>query len=138
MQIAASCTAWTVAFEAKCRADKKEDKFNSDGSIVDLQVKNLFLSMCRQDALLKLRSLMSCKNHWTLLLKIRVVIQNYISPKERVITAERAKLLSSVQGDGETDDDFLAHLREEARYYDFQTLKTVKNHKDEMVNKVKF
>ena len=47
---------------------------------------------------------------------IRMAIQNYNSPKERVVTAERAKfLLSVLQGVRESDDDFLARLREEAR-----------------------
>ena len=40
--------------------------------------------------------------------EIRLAIQNCISPKERVVTAERAKFLSGVQGIGEPDDDFLA------------------------------
>ena len=58
---AESCTAWIMSFVAKSRAEKKEDEVNSNGTIVDLQVTNLFLSKCGQDALLKLRSLMSPK-----------------------------------------------------------------------------
>ena len=41
---------------------------------------------------------------------ISLAIQNYISPKERVVTAERAKFLSVIQGVGESDDNFLARL----------------------------
>ena len=66
----------------------------------------------------------------------RLVIQNYISLNERVITAERTKFLSIVQGVGKFDDDFLARRRDEARYCDFQTLKTVTN-PEELV-KIKF
>ena len=62
LQNAESCTAWIMSFVAKCRAEKKKDKVNNDGTVVDLQVTNLFLSICGQDALLKLRSLMSPKN----------------------------------------------------------------------------
>ena len=110
-------------FVAKCRAEKKEDKVNNDGTIVDLQVTNLFLRISGQDALLKLRSLMSPKKLLgTPFKEIRLAIQNYISTKERVVTAERAKFLSVVQGVGESDDDFLARLREEARYCDFEKL----------------
>ena len=69
--------------------------------------------------------------------EIRLAIQNYISPKERVVTAERAKFLSVVQVVGESDDDFLVHLREEARYCDFEKLKTVTNPEEELV-KIKF
>ena len=54
--------------------------------------------------------------------EIRQANQNYISPKERVETAEKAKFLSIVQSVGEPDDNFLARLREEARYCDFEKL----------------
>ena len=123
---------------AKCRAEKKEDKVNTDGTVQDLQVTNLFLSMCGQDAIFKLRSLMSPRNLIDTPYKdIRLAIQNYISPKERVVTAERAKFLSVIQGVGESDDDFLARLREEARYCDFEKLKTAANPEEELV-KIKF
>ena len=69
--------------------------------------------------------------------EIRQAIQNYVSPKERAETAERSKFLSVVQGVGESDDDFLARLREEARYCDFEKLKTVTNPEEELV-KIKF
>ena len=138
LQNAESCTAWIMSFVAKCRAEQKEDKVNNDDTIVDLQVTNLFLSICGQDALLKLRSLMSPKKLLdTPFKEIRLAIQNYISPKERVVTAERAKFLSVVQGVGEPDDDFLARLREEARYCDFEKRKTVTNPEEELV-KIKF
>ena len=45
LQNAESCTAWMMSFVAKCPAEKKEDKANTDGTIVDLQVTNLFLSL---------------------------------------------------------------------------------------------
>ena len=66
-----------------------------------------------------------------------MAIQIYISPKERVVTAERAKFLSIIQVLGESDDDFLARLREEARYCDFEKLKTAPNPEEELV-KIKF
>ena len=65
--------------------------------------------------------------------EIRQAIQNYITPKERVETAERAKFLSVVQGVGESDDDFLARLKEEARCSDLEKLETVTNHEEELV-----
>ena len=66
-----------------------------------------------------------------------LAIQNYISPKERVVTAERAKFLSVIQGVGESNDDFLARLRDEARYCYFEKLKTAANFEEELV-KIKF
>ena len=59
LQSAESATAWIMSFVAKCCAEKKEDKINLDGTIQDLQVTNLFLSMCGQGAISKLRRLMS-------------------------------------------------------------------------------
>ena len=67
--------------------------------------------------------------------EIKQAIQNYVSPKERVRTAERAKFLSVVQSVGESDDDCLARLREEARYCDFEKFKTVTNPEEELVEK---
>ena len=61
-----------------------------------------------------------------------MAIQNYFSPKERVVTAERAKFLSVIQVVGESDDDFLARHREEARYCDLK-LKTANNTEEKLV-----
>ena len=123
-----------MSFVAKCRAEKKEDKVNTDGTVQDLQVTNLFLSMCGQEAIIKLRSLMSPRSLIDTPYKdIRLAMQNYISPKERVVTIEVSKFLSVIQGVRESDDNFLARLREEARYCDFEKLKTAANLKDELV-----
>ena len=51
---------------------------------------------------------------------IRLAIQDYIFPKKRVVTAERAKFLSAIQGAGKSDDG----LRQ---------LKTATNPKEELV-----
>ena len=113
---------------------REEDKVNTDGTFQDLQVTNLFLCICGQDKIIKLRSLMSPRNLIDTPYKnIRLAIQNNISPKERVITAERAKFLSVIQGVGKSDDDFLSNLREKARYCDFEKLKTAANPEEELV-----
>ena len=138
LQNAESATAWIMSFVAKCRAEKKEDKVNNDGTVQDLQVTNLFISVCGQDAIIKLRSLMSPRNLIdTPYKEIRLMIPIYNSPKKIVVTAERAKFLSVIQGVGESDDDFLARLRAEARYCDFEKLKTAANPEEELV-KIKF
>ena len=62
LQNAESATAWIMSFVAKCRAEKKEDKVNNDGTVQDLQVTNLFLNMCGQDTIIKVRSPMSPRN----------------------------------------------------------------------------
>ena len=127
-----------MSFVAKCRAEKKEDKVNTDGTIGDLQITNIVLRICGHDALPKLRSLMSHKKLLdTPFKEIRQAIQNYSSPKERVERAEKANFLSVVQGVGESDDDFLERLREEARYCDFEKLKTITNPEEEDI-KIEF
>ena len=65
--------------------------------------------------------------------EITQAIQNYTSSKERVETAERAKFLSNVQGVVESDYYFVARLREEARYCDFEKLKKVTNPEEVLV-----
>ena len=64
-------------------------------------------------------------------------IQIYVSPNERVVTAEKAKCLSVIQGVGESDNNFLAHLIAEARYCDFEKLETAANPEEEIM-KMKF
>ena len=62
LQNAESATAWNMSFVTKCRAEKKEDRVITDSTVQDLQVTNLFLGMCGQDAIIKLRRLMSPRN----------------------------------------------------------------------------
>ena len=69
----------------------------------------------------------------TLLKGIRKSIQNFMSTKERIKMEENAKFLSVVKGVGESDDNFLARLREEARFCNFEKLKTVTNPVEELV-----
>ena len=56
LQNAESATAQVMTFLAKSRAEKKkEDKINTDGTVQDLQVTNLSLSMYGNDVIIKLR-----------------------------------------------------------------------------------
>ena len=113
LQNAESATALILSFVEKCREEKKEDKIGTDGTLLHLQVTNLFFSMCAQDATIKLKILISPRNLIDTPYKdIRLAIQNCISPKERVVTTDRDKFLSVLKGVGDSDDDFLARLRE--------------------------
>ena len=128
LQNAESAASWIMSFVAKCRAEKKEDKINTDGTVPDLRVTNFYLSMCGQDAIIKLTSLMSPRNLKNTPFKDNsLAIQVFIFI-ERVVTAEGAKFLSVIQGERESDDDFLALLREE---HLFEKLKTVANPEEE-------
>ena len=93
--------------------------------------------MCGQDAIIKLRSLISPRNLIDNPFKdIRLAIQSFISPKERVVKAERAKFLSVIQSVRDSNDNFLARHRE-ARYCDFGKLKRAAIPEEELV-KIKF
>ena len=128
LQNAESATAWIMSFVAKFCAKKKEDNINTYGTIQDLQATNFFLSMCRKNAIIELRSLISPRNLIETSYKdFRLVIQNYFSLRERVIKAERAKFLSVIQGVRES----------EARYWDFEKLNTPANPDEELL-KIKF
>ena len=109
-------------FCREMRAEKKEDKINTVGTVQDLQVTNILLSICGQNAIIKLRSLISPRNLIETSYKdIRLSIQNCISPKEKVVTTLLANFLWVIHGVGESDD-FLARLglREEKRCCDFE------------------
>ena len=69
---------------------------------------------------------------------IRLAIQRYNSPKERVLTAKKTNFLSLIQGVVESDDNFLARLSDEARYCDFEKLKTAANSEEELVKNIFF
>ena len=121
-----SCVDFVFCGEMSRREERRQDRHRwyrtgPTGNI-------FFLSMCGYDAIIKLRSLMNPRNLIETPHKdIRLAIQKYISPKERVVTAEKAIFLSVIQCVGESDDDFLARSREEARYCDFKKLKTAAN-----------
>ena len=90
LQIAESANAWILSLVVKCRAEKKEENINTDGTLQDLQVTNVFLSMCGQVAIIKLRSLISPRNLIDTPYKdISLAIQNHNSPEERAVTTER-------------------------------------------------
>ena len=80
---------------------EEKDKINTDGTMLFLQVTNLFRSMCKKDAVIKLTSLISSRTLIDAPYKhMGLTIQNFISSKERVVTTERAKVFSIIQGMG--------------------------------------
>ena len=54
LQNAESATGWILSFVAKCRAEKKEGKINTDGTVQDLQLTNLILLCAGKMQLLNL------------------------------------------------------------------------------------
>ena len=138
LQNAESTKAGIVSFVPKLRAETRKNKINTNGTTLDKPVTNLFLSMCRQDANIKLGNLMSPRISIDTLYKdLGCAMQNYISPKERIVTAENVKYMILIQGAEEWDDNFLACLREEARHCDIEKPKTLANPEEELV-RIKF
>ena len=129
LQNAESATAWIVFSGEMSRSQERgqdEQRCYYSGS-----TGNQFLSMYGQDAIFNFRSLMSPRNSIdTPYTYVRLAIQNYISPKDSV---NGRKVLSVIQGVGDSNDGFLARLSEEARYCDFEKLKTAANPEEELV-----
>ena len=79
---AKSATAWIVPSVAKCQAEKKEDRINTDDTVQDLQV-TISFSVCVGDAIIKFRSLISPRNLINTPYKdMRWPIEKYVSPKD--------------------------------------------------------
>ena len=133
LQNAGMVTAWIMSFVAKYRA-KKDDKMNTDGTIVGLQVTNLFLITCRQEKIIHFRSLWSPRNLIDTPYKdIRSAIHNVITPKERVVTAEKAKFLSVIQSVPEFQSARYSRSQGKSTLLWLRKLKTVANTKEELV-----
>ena len=99
LQKAESCIAWVVSLVAKFRPETKEGKPNADGTLVDLQLRNLFLSVCGQE-----------------LLKIRSLVQRDQTNNSKLYFSQRkshngGNCLRVVRGTGETVDHFLVRQR---------------------------
>ena len=57
--------------------------------------------------------------------EIETVLENYLQPTKRLVIAEQTKYVAITQGNRESSGDFLARLKEAARYHEFGNLKTV-------------
>ena len=56
---------------------------------------------------------------------IETVLENYLQPRKRLVIAEQTKFVAITQRNGESSGDFLARLKEAARYCEFGNLKTI-------------
>ena len=64
---------------------------------------------------------------------IREDLKNYMKPQERLVVAERTDFLQMSQGGEEAETDYLARIREAARYCKFVDLKPSPDPEDEMI-----
>ena len=128
---------WLRAFKARARVEKKRDVDAIPGTsgppavaviAKDYQVTNFFMSQCSLEALIKLSSLVAPRNIEDMkFIDIRKDLINYLKPQERLVVAERTGVLQMSQGEEEEEEeaetDYLAKLREAARYCKFVDLK---------------
>ena len=104
-------------FPRECMLREEKRQAANGANPADLQRTKCFLKQCGLQAILKLRSFVSPKNLSKMTFnEIHTVVRDYCRPREHVFIAERAMFLSTVQIQGESDNDFLARLREAARY----------------------
>ena len=127
-----------MSFKAHCRTEKKTDTLgNPDADPVvhnDFQITDQFLYRCGIEALKKLNSLVVPRKPADMPFNdIEAVIRQYIEPRQRLVIAEQSKFVSLMQNSGETASDFLARLREAARYCEFANLRTIPDPESYMI-----
>ena len=115
--------AWIDAFKARCRAENKADVPAAGTTPADLQVTDQFLFRCGVESLMKVRSLVAPTKVETM--EIETVLEKYLQQRKRQVIAEETKFVAFTQRNGETSGDFLAPLKEAARYCEFDYLKTI-------------
>ena len=117
---------WIDAFKARCRAEKEADVPAAGTTPADLQVTNQFLFRCGVESLLKVKSLVAPTKVETMAFnEIETVLENYLQRRKRLVIAEQTKFVAITQRNGESSGDFLARLKEAARYCEFGNLKTI-------------
>ena len=118
--------AWIDAFKARCRAEKKTDVDANGSNPADYQITDQFIFRCGVESLKKVKSLVAPTKLETMPFKdIATVLENYLQPRKRLVIAEQTKFVAITQKNGESSGDFLARLREAARFCEFANLKTV-------------
>ena len=118
--------AWIDAFKARCRAEKKADVPAAGTTPADLQVTDQFLFRCGVESLMKVKSLVAPTKVETMAFnEIETVLESYLQPRKRLVIAEQTKFVAITQRKGESSGDFLARLKEAARYCEFGNLKTI-------------
>ena len=118
--------AWIDAFKARFRAEKKADVPAAGTTPADLQVTDQFLFRCGVESLMKVKSLVAPTKLETMAFnEIETVLENYLQPRKRLVIAEQTKFVAITQRNRESSGDFLARLKEAARYCEFGNLKTI-------------
>ena len=134
---------WLKAFERRARVEKQRDIDATPGTsgppavaavAKEYQVTDFFMSDCGLEALIMLSSLVAPRNIEDMkFIDIRKHLINYLKPQERLVVAERTGFLQISQGGEEPETDYLARIREAARYCKFLDLKAPPDPEAEMI-----
>ena len=131
------------AFETRALVEKKRDIDTTPGfsrqpavavKAKDHQATDFFMSRFGLEALMKLSSLVAPRNIDDMkLIDIRKDLIYYLKPHEKLVVAERNCFLQMSQGGEEAETDYLARLREDARYCKFVDVKASSEPEAEMI-----
>lgn len=124
---------WLVLFEAK--TTKKKDHDATENKEATFDKTNAFLEMCGFNTAMKLASLLGGpeKLATTKFSIIKAKIKQHLEPKKRLVIGERTKFGQISRMTGESAGDYLARLREAARFCEFEKLQAVEDIAEEHI-----
>ena len=125
----ARARTWLLAFSALSRSKGWKDTKGGSYKVTDN-----FIAHCGLESLEKVQNIIAPKDiEKTPFCDIQVAIENFISPKSRIVIVERTNFYSLKQEKSEKASDYLIRLREKSRYCDFNSLKHSADPADEMI-----
>ena len=108
-----SALAWLDIFEATCR------HFNID----DSKQNDYFLSFLDVEAYLKLKTIVAPKDVTSMSFDdIKVILKDYLTPRKKLVIAERSCFFEAKQLDGECAAEYIQRLRKMSQYCEFDKL----------------
>ena len=108
-----SALAWLDIFEAACRHNNVKEEEQRD----------YFLSLVDIEAYLKLKTIVAPENIVEMKFKkIKVLLTDYLTPRKKLVIAERARFFEIKQLDGECASEYIQRLRKASEYCEFDKL----------------
>lgn len=125
---AETALTWIVMFKAQSRAKNWLDKPDQK------QITDNFMALCGIDSLMKIMAIVQPNKLEDMnFVDIEKAISAYLAPKKKLVIAERAKFFGEMQKPNEKITEFVARLRDQAQYCDFEELKSCISPQEEMV-----
>ena len=116
-----NCRAWLLSFGAHCRTKNISDSIPTNGTS---EMMDAFIERCGTQPLIKIISMFPGKDIETMTFKeVKTAIEHYVSPRERLIIADRTNFLQISQNEGEPEIDFLSRINEASVHCKWDSLK---------------